>query len=112
MASVFWDAKGIIFTDYLEKGKTINSEYYIQLLIKLREEIAVKRPGMYKTKILFHQDNAPAHRSMARMAKLSELNFKLLPHPPYNPDLTPSDYFLFSDLKKTSREEDMRPTVR
>ncbi|XP_025160565.1 histone-lysine N-methyltransferase SETMAR-like [Harpegnathos saltator] len=29
MASVFWDARGIIFIDYLEKGQTINSEYYI-----------------------------------------------------------------------------------
>jgi len=28
MASVFWDCHGILFVDYLEKGKTINSEYY------------------------------------------------------------------------------------
>jgi hypothetical protein len=28
MASVFWDAEGILFTDYLEKGKTITGEYY------------------------------------------------------------------------------------
>ena len=27
MAFVFWDAHGILFIDYLEKGKTINSEY-------------------------------------------------------------------------------------
>jgi hypothetical protein len=27
MASVFWDERGIIFIDYLEKGQTINSEY-------------------------------------------------------------------------------------
>jgi histone-lysine N-methyltransferase SETMAR len=27
-ASVFWDAKGILFIDYLEKGKTITMEYY------------------------------------------------------------------------------------
>ena len=26
-ASVFWDAKGIVFIDYLQKGKTINGEY-------------------------------------------------------------------------------------
>jgi [histone H3]-lysine36 N-dimethyltransferase SETMAR len=25
MASVLWDARGIIFIDYLEKGQTINS---------------------------------------------------------------------------------------
>jgi hypothetical protein len=28
MTSVFWDAEGILFTDYLEKGKTITGEYY------------------------------------------------------------------------------------
>jgi len=28
MASVFWDDKGILFIDYLEKSKTITGEYY------------------------------------------------------------------------------------
>ena len=32
MASVFLDAHGIIFIDYLEKGNTINSDYYTTLL--------------------------------------------------------------------------------
>ena len=39
MASVFWDALGILFIDYLEKGKTINSYYYMALLDRLRAEI-------------------------------------------------------------------------
>lgn len=30
----------------------------------------------------------------------SELGFELLPHPPYSPDLAPSDYYLFANLKK------------
>ena len=34
------------------------------------------------------------------MAKLSELGYELLPHLPYSPDLAPSDYSLFADLKK------------
>ena len=33
------------------------------------------------------------------MVKLNELSFELLPHPPYSPDLTPRDYWLFADLK-------------
>ncbi|GFU34412.1 histone-lysine N-methyltransferase SETMAR [Trichonephila clavipes] len=32
MASVFWDTHGIIFTDYLKKEKTINSDHYVALL--------------------------------------------------------------------------------
>ena len=34
------------------------------------------------------------------MAKLHKLHFELLPHPPYSPDLTSSDYYLFADLKR------------
>ena len=39
LASVFWDALGILFIDYLEKKRTINSKYYIVLLVHLEEEI-------------------------------------------------------------------------
>ena len=48
LASVFWDAQAILFIDYLEKGRAINSEYYIALLVRLKEEIAKKRPQMKK----------------------------------------------------------------
>lgn len=50
--------------------------------------------------ILFHQDNAPCHKSPKIMAKLDELKFRLVPHQPYSPDLAPSDYWLFADLRK------------
>ena len=100
MASVFWDAHGVLFVDYVEKGKTINSERYIGQSMHLRNEIGEKRLQMKKKKVLFHQDNAPCHKSLATMAKLNELSFELLPHPPYSPDLAPSDYHLFADLEK------------
>ena len=44
LVSVFWDAHGIIFIDYLEKGKSINNDYYIALLESLKVKIAEKRP--------------------------------------------------------------------
>ena len=34
------------------------------------------------------------------MVKLDSLGYELLPHPPYSPDLTPSDYYLFPNLKR------------
>ena len=42
-----------------------------------------------KKDVLFHQDNAPCHKSIATIAKLHELHFELLPQPPYSPDLVP-----------------------
>ncbi|GBN67408.1 hypothetical protein AVEN_236337-1 [Araneus ventricosus] len=35
MATVFWDARGIIYVDYLAKGQTINGEYYASFLHRL-----------------------------------------------------------------------------
>ncbi|EFN81592.1 hypothetical protein EAI_03203, partial [Harpegnathos saltator] len=37
-------------------------------------------------------DATSCHKSMVAMAKLHELNFELLPQPPYSPNLAPSDY--------------------
>jgi hypothetical protein len=85
---VFWDAEGILFIDYLEKGKTITGEYYSNLLSRLDEKICEKRPGLQKKKIIFHQDNAPAHKSVLAMGKLRYLHYELLEHPPYSPDLS------------------------
>ena len=53
-----------------------------------------------KKKVLFHQDNALCHKSITTIAKLHELQFELLPHPPYCSDLAPSNYWLFADLKR------------
>ena len=41
-ASVFWDVHGVLFIDWLEKGKTINSERYIGQLMRLKNEIGEK----------------------------------------------------------------------
>ena len=61
-------------------------------MVCLKEKIDKKRPQMKKKKVLFHQDNATYHKSTATMAKLQELHFEMLQHPPYSPDLAPSDY--------------------
>jgi len=34
-----------------------------------------------------------------KLAKLHELGFELILHPLYSPDLIPSDFFLFPNLK-------------
>ena len=54
MASVFWDAREIIFNDYLPKGKKINREYYANLLQRLSNEIKKKHPHFAEKNVLFH----------------------------------------------------------
>jgi len=102
LASIFWDQDGILLTDYLPRGQTINVEYYSSLLVQLRDILKEKRHGNYSyTKgVLFLYDNAPIHRALATQKKLVYLGFQYLDYPPYSPDLAPSDYHLFPGLKK------------
>jgi hypothetical protein len=48
LASVLWDARGIILIDYLKKGQIINSEYYMALLERLNDEIKKITPPFKK----------------------------------------------------------------
>ena len=100
IASIVWDQDGILLTDYLPKSQTINAEYYSSLLVQLKDVLKEKRHGMVTKWILFLHDNAPAHRALATRKKLACLGFQCLDHPPYSPDLAPSDYHLFPGLKK------------
>jgi [histone H3]-lysine36 N-dimethyltransferase SETMAR len=97
MASIFWDGRCILF---IEKGQTINSEYYMTLLEHLNDKINKKRPGLKKKKVFFIKT---MHRftSLIKMTvKMHELGYELRSHPPYSSDLAPSDFVLLADLKK------------
>ena len=103
MATVFWDMNGILLLDWLPEGRTINSERYIEILAKLKDAIKDKRRGKWSRHVLLHHDNAPAHTSHATQAAITELGYEQLPHPPYSPDLAPSDYWLFGKMKEPLR---------
>ena len=83
-----------------QKDQTINAEYYSSLLVQLKGILKEKRCGKFTEGVLFLHDNAPAHRALATQKKLAYLGFQCLDHPPYFPDQAPSDYHLFSGLKK------------
>jgi len=99
LASIFWDQDGILHIDYLPKGQTINAEYYSSLQVPLKDILKEKRRGKLTKEVLFLH-NAPAHRALATQKKLAYLSFHCLDHPPYSPDLAPSDNHLFPGLKK------------
>ena len=96
----FWKQDDILLIDYLPKSQTNNAEYYSSLLVQLKDILKEKRHGNVTKWVLFLHDNAPAHRTLATQKKLAYLGFRCLEHPPYSPDLTPSDYHLFLGLKK------------
>ena len=60
-----------------------------------------KRRELLETRSwLLYLDSAPAHNALGIREFLAKNNIAVLEQPPYSPDLTPCDFFLFPKLKK------------
>lgn len=99
MITVWWNATGIIHYSFLETGKTITSTSYSQEIVKCHKKLAIMCPYVVNRKgpILLH-DNAKPHVGKVTQKKLNSLGIEVLPHPPYSPDLSPTDYHMFRHL--------------
>uniref|UniRef100_A0A3B3QZ08 Tc1-like transposase DDE domain-containing protein n=1 Tax=Paramormyrops kingsleyae TaxID=1676925 RepID=A0A3B3QZ08_9TELE len=80
---------------------TITGESHANTMIALRESIKEMRRGKLTAGVLLLHSNAPVH--VSRQTAIRECGLQQLNHPPYTPDLAPSDYFLFRVLMKSLR---------
>ena len=81
-------------------GKTVNKEYYVEVLREFRRRFRRKRRALFKSgQWHFHQDNAPVHNSILVTDDLTKMGIKIVPQPPCSPDLAPCDFCLFPKLR-------------
>ena len=97
---VWWNVRGIIHFELLQENQTITGDFYAQQLERVYQALLEKQPELINRKgvILLH-DNARPHIKKNVNEKLNEFKWEVLPHPPYSPDLAPSDYHLFLSLQ-------------
>jgi histone-lysine N-methyltransferase SETMAR len=100
MVLVFFDSKGLIYTNYVPRGTTVNANYIVEALGTFMKILRKKRPQMVAGDWLFHWDNALVHTAAKVTDWLAARDIKLIEHPPYLPDLAPADYFLFPRVKR------------
>ena len=99
---IWWDWKGVLYYELLPENETINSNKYCSQLDQLKAALNEKRPELVNRKhITFHQDNARPHVSLMTRQKLLQLGWEVLIHPPYSPDIAPSDFHLFRSLQNS-----------
>ena len=61
----FFDWKGVVHYEFVPRGETVNKEFYLNVLKRLREAVRSKRPEAWTNNTwMLHHDNAPAHASL------------------------------------------------
>ncbi|GBO35272.1 Histone-lysine N-methyltransferase SETMAR [Araneus ventricosus] len=86
--------------DFMPKGTTINANRYCETLRKLLRAIQNRRRGMLSGLIVLFHDNACPHSAAPNQELLDQFGWEIFDHPPYSPDLAPSDFHLFLKLKE------------
>ena len=93
MLTQLWESKRPILGHYISKGTMITSSSYCDLLVNyLKPAIRSKRCGLPINGVLPLHDNAQPHTAHVTVTKIKDLHYECLPHPPYLPDLVPSDF--------------------
>jgi hypothetical protein len=84
----------------LEKDRKFNAGYYISEISEpLSQWRSIEAAGNER-KMLMHVDSARPHAVKLSTQYFNGNRMKSAPHPPYSPDLTPSDFYLFGYVKR------------
>ena len=100
MILAFFDARGLIYTNVVPKGETVNAAYIVKALGRFMVKLREKRPQLAENGFVFHWDNAPVHTAAVVRNWFADNAIPLLEHPAYSPDLAPADFFLFPKVKE------------
>ena len=98
IVTVWWCVASLIHYSFLNPGKTITSEKYAQQIDEMHQKLQHLQPALVNRKGPILHNNAQLHVAQPTFQKLSERGYKVLPHPPYSPDLLPTNYQIFTHL--------------
>ena len=93
-AHLFFESQRIVHKEFVPPGQTINQTFYREVLERLRKRVALVRPDTARTWML-HHDNASCHTAVSINEFLAEKSTPVVLQPPYSPDLSPYNLFLF-----------------
>lgn len=99
MLCIWWTSRQVVHYELLSVGQTITAGLYSQQLERVHQALMHKEPALVNRKgVLLLHDNARPHVAREARDTIQRLGWETLPHPPYSPDLAPTDYHLFHSL--------------
>jgi hypothetical protein len=100
MLTIVWNPRGFHLIEVLEKGRKFNAGYYIAVRLEsLSQWHSIEAAGNER-KLLVHANNARPHIAKLSTQYFNENRMKSVLHPPYFPDLAPSDFYLFGYVQR------------
>ena len=99
--AIFFYLKGPVLQIPVRKGSSVTGKFYRESVLAQLVDFYQKcrpRTGVCGIKLL--HDNAPAHKSAMVQEYLKESGLDVLGHPPYSPDLSPFDFWMFPRQKE------------
>ncbi len=96
MLITFCDWRGMLHHEYV-RGRTVNSDLFVRILARFQAALHRKRP---RCRRYLHMDNASPHRARITQLRLLLTGQRTITHPPYSPDLSPCDFWLYPRIKK------------
>ena len=102
MLCVWWGMEGVIYWELMKSNVVITAAIYVQQLERVAQALRQKRPNSRHKMILQH-DNARPHVAKMTISAIQELKWEILQHPPYSPDIAPSDFYLFRTIANDLR---------
>ena len=100
MVTIWWFVDGLIHYSFLDPSETITSEQYAQHIDEMTENCNACSWHWSTERAQFFSihDNTWLQVAQPKFQKLNELGNKVLPHLPYSPDLSSTDYHFFKHL--------------
>ena len=106
---VWWTTAGVVHHEVLKTGETVTADVYCQQLKRVSRALLAKQPALVnRHQVLLLHDNAPVHVAKKSQEEIRKLRWEMLPHPPYSPDLSPTDFHLFRSLANFMREKEFK----
>jgi histone-lysine N-methyltransferase SETMAR len=100
MITIFFTAHQLILLGVLSKGSKFNQHYFIDSVFPdLQMENLNSRRRIPHGTFWVNMDNSICHNGSKVVSKFDKHHIARLPHPPYSPDLSPCDFWLFGMLK-------------
>jgi histone-lysine N-methyltransferase SETMAR len=94
---IWWSERGVEYWELLPENSTVTARIYTTQLANLKAKL--DSDPYWAGHVFFQHDNARPHVANVTRSTLQGYGWEVICHPPYSPDLAPSDYHLFRSLK-------------